>query len=342
MRYRGVHYDMGVHFVPWKLSREVFDPDVVRYEIRAIAQDLHCNAVRIVGDDLERIAFATAVALEHGLTVFFNPWLIDRGETELLPYLARGARIAEGLRIHGEVVFVVGCELSLFATGMIPGDGLYERINWLVSLRDGEAPSVPISVVQDRLGALLRKLVDVVRPDFHGQVTYAAGVWENVDWEPFDLVGVDYYRAEQTAEEYAEGLRELGRHGKPVVVLEFGCCTYEGADLKGGMGWMNLEEWDEGGPRWVDGPPRRSERTQARYLMDQLDIFQAEDIDGAFVFSLVMSYLQHDPDPAKDFDMSSYSLVKTVPRLARHVPPWQPKESYHALATRYGRLAAGS
>ncbi|MFB9831685.1 hypothetical protein [Actinoallomurus acaciae] len=343
MRYRGVHYDTGVRFIPSRLSREVFDPDVVRYEIQAIAQDLSCNAVRIVGDDLERIAFASRVALEAGLAVFFNPWLIGRGEAELLPYLAEGARIAERLRGEGEVVFVTGCELSLFAHGLIPGDGVYDRVGWLLALRTGETPSVPVTVVRDRTRSLLRKTVDVVRRGFGGPVTYAAGVWEEVDWEPFDIVGVDYYRAEQTDEEYAEGLRELGAHGKPVAVLEFGCCTYEGADRRGGMGWMDLDEWSEDGPRWVAGPRPRSEATQARYLVDQLEIFQATGVDSAFVFTLVAPYLPHDPDdPVKDFDLCSYALVKTLdpadPQAGR-VPPWRPKESFHALANCYRALA---
>ena len=38
-------------------------------------------------------------------------------------------------------------------------------------------------------------------------VTYASGTWEDVDWSLFDIVGVDYYRDRQTAEDYVNGIQ---------------------------------------------------------------------------------------------------------------------------------------
>ncbi len=346
MRHRGVHYDTGVRFHPDRLSRDRFDLDVVEYEMRAIASELHANAVRIIGEDIDRLVTAARFALNAGLAVYFNPWLINRGAAELLPFLTAAARAAETLRAEGrgEVCLVVGCEMSLFADGLIPGSNVYERVDWLVSLRGGVPPSPPLEEVQAGLHALLQQCVQAVRAVFEGPVTYAAGAWEAVDWTPFDRVAVDYYRAEQPREEYAAGLRALAAHGKPVVVAEFGCCTYEGADRRGGMGWMDLDEWAEGQPRWlIEEPPARSEQTQANYLAEQLEIFDKEAIDGAFVFTLVAPYLQHTDDPATDFDRSSFALVKSPSAsspAANAVPPWQPKAAYIELGRIYQRLGA--
>ena len=344
MRYRGVNYDTGVRFVPQRLSRETFDLDVVRYEIETISERLHCNAVRIVGDDIGRIAAVADLASQAGLAVFFNPWLIDRGEAELLPYLAQAAREAERIREMGtsDICFVLGCELTLFMCGLVPGDSLYERIDWFVARRHDAESASAFAQTNERLADLLERAADTVRREFGGPLTYASGSWEQVDWDLFDFVSVDYYRAEQTAEEYAEGLRALTARGKPVVITEFGCCTYEGADKRGGLGWTVLDEWPEGGPRWrVDEPPARSEQTQARYLTDQLDIITAEDVEGAFVFTFVAPYLPHSLDPQRDFDRSSYALVKTAAagdECSREVPPWEPKASFYALGEYFQRL----
>jgi hypothetical protein len=73
---------------------------------------------------------------------------------------------------------------------------------------------------------------------FGGPVSYASGIWEEVDWSGFDVVGTDGYRDEQNAPYYRQMLAQGHRHGKPVVVTEFGCCTYRGAGARGGTGWM--------------------------------------------------------------------------------------------------------
>src|SRR5258708_1753382 len=92
-----------------------------------------------------------------------------------------------------------------------------------------------------RLNSFLAKAAVMVREHFHGQLTYASGSWENVDWDVFDIVGIDYYREKFNKKTYREKLRTYFKHGKPVVVLEFGCCTYKGAEDKGGYGWAIVD-----------------------------------------------------------------------------------------------------
>ncbi|MGW3494811.1 hypothetical protein [Streptomyces sp. NPDC001020] len=88
--------------------------------------------------------------------------------------------------------------------------------------------------MQERLNDFLSQIAATVRTHFGGQVTYASAPWEFVDWRPFDLVGIDAYRACYNADSFREELRGQLAHGKPVAVTEYGTCAYQGAGDRGG------------------------------------------------------------------------------------------------------------
>jgi hypothetical protein len=71
-----VLYDVGR--VLWVNRRPVFDPVVVRRELQIIRDDLHCTAVKICGQDIDRLTVAAAAALDLDLEVWFSPELWDR------------------------------------------------------------------------------------------------------------------------------------------------------------------------------------------------------------------------------------------------------------------------
>jgi hypothetical protein len=72
MRGKGISYDTG--FVSnGRNAREPFDPEVVRRELGIIRDDLHCNAVRVMGGDPQRLELAARCAAELGLVVWFSP-----------------------------------------------------------------------------------------------------------------------------------------------------------------------------------------------------------------------------------------------------------------------------
>jgi len=50
MRARGINYDTGT-FPGDQLTRRSFDEDAVRREMAVIADELHCDAVRVSGRD---------------------------------------------------------------------------------------------------------------------------------------------------------------------------------------------------------------------------------------------------------------------------------------------------
>ena len=128
MRGKGITYDTG--FISDGMStREPFDPEIVKREMRIIRDDLHCNTVRITGGHPDRLEIAASYAADVGLEVWFSPFTNDLTIDDLLDLLADCAERAERLRKRGaEVVFVTGAELSLFNKGFLPGDTLNERL----------------------------------------------------------------------------------------------------------------------------------------------------------------------------------------------------------------------
>jgi len=355
MKFRGVVYDVGLRFVPGQpYSVEPFDPALVKHDIRVIAKDLHATAVRIEGEEIDRLVTASRFAHAEGLTVFFNPWKMGAHIDELPAYYAQGARAAEQLRKEGvDIIFVAGCETPLFNKGIFPGEQLTDRLGWLTrqfaesGLQSGEIPA-EFAGKWPTLNQMLSASVKAVPAEFLGRVTYAATAFEDVDWRIFDIVGVDYYRHGESAEKYIAGLNRF-RNDKPLVVMEVGSCAYLGAAALGAGGFMVLEGVNPDGTGKFKGGvvPTRSEREQANYVGEVLELLDKGGVDGAFIF--VFSFLTYRfGEGASDLDMISFSLVKTFPEIdpqSKAMPPWMPKEAFVRVAEfnkRYGAGAAGS
>jgi hypothetical protein len=104
-----------------------------------------------------------------------------------------------------------------------------------------------------------------------------------------------------------------------------------------------IVEWDETTvmPRRLNGDFPRDEGEQVTYLRELLDIFDAEGVDSAFVFTFESTQFPHRPggDPQDDLDRGAYGIVKmresgrgeTYPDMA-----WEPKAAFAALADQYG------
>ncbi|GAB3008084.1 hypothetical protein LWP59_28225 [Amycolatopsis acidiphila] len=71
-------------------SRPDFDPDRAREEIRTIARELRCSAVRVQGQDPARLRLAAEFALDEGMTVYFSPLKHDVTTSEALTTTPRG------------------------------------------------------------------------------------------------------------------------------------------------------------------------------------------------------------------------------------------------------------
>jgi hypothetical protein len=301
-----------------------------RRDLAVIRDELHCTTVLLYGAHIGRLRVAAVAARELGLDVWFQPRLQDQPQRKVLEHLEMAARSAEAVRAeHGGVTFVAGCEHSLFTNGLIPGPHTFVRLKLLRFM-----PRLQPRVTR-KLDELLEEATTRARAHFHGPLTYAAAFWEHVDWSRFDVVGVNLYRFAGNAATYTQQLRALADHGKPVVITEFGCCAHAGAEQTGPAGFLIVQ--------WFRSPPRvspghvRDEAVQARYLRELLDVYEAEGIAGAFVFTFAMPDFPHRPDdPEHDLDMAGFGVVKVTG------DGWEPKAAFHALAARYATQGESS
>ena len=339
MRARGIGYDAGFSYDG--VQRRPFDEALVRRELQIIRDDLHCNAVRLFGNDLDRLEAAAGYAADLGLEIWFTPWPYRLDADAMLMMFAEAATRAEQIRRRGaEVVFVTGAEISLFNVGFIPGDDIEERARGLIERRQEALQA--LRSVPPRLNAFLAKAVAMVRERFGGKVTYSAVPFERVDWTPFDIIAADLHRSKEIAARYAEDIRTVVGQGKPFANTEFGCTTYRGASDHGARG-NEILEYERAVPIRVKAGYVRDEGEQADYLRELLDIFVAAAVDAAFVCTFVMYGYTHRNDPREDLDMGSWGIVK--PLEGRHGDsypdmPWEPKEAFRMVADYYGRLAS--
>ncbi|HEX5407521.1 MAG TPA: hypothetical protein VFX16_35045 [Pseudonocardiaceae bacterium] len=325
----GITYDTG--FVNEGVStREPFDPDVVRREMRIIHDDLHCSAVRITGGDPDRLELAARCAADAGLALWLSPFTCGLTVDELLALLGDLATRAERLRLAGaDVVFLTGSELSIFNIGFLPGDTLADRLG---SLAGGRAA---VGQVATRINDFLGRAVTLVRERFGGRISYAALPFEQVDWAPFDIIATDAgYRSAATADRFADEIRAFAAQDKPVAVTEFGCMTHRGAAALGARADVIIE-WDGATPVRLTDDYVRDEAEQATYVRELLDVFTEAGVDTVFVNTFASYHLPRRDGTRRDLDLASYGIVTVFEdRLGATYPdmPWEPKAAFNTLA----------
>ncbi|WP_199552153.1 hypothetical protein [Streptomyces sp. N35] len=332
MELRGIDYDTGTAYSRGELTRTSWDPSAVRRDLRVIREELHCTTVCLFGSSVERLAQAADWALRLGLDVWLQPRRPTGPREGVLTQLVQAAKAAEELRLrHGDrITLVAGCEHSLFAQGILPGPTFTARLAVLQVM--GRRLHTRTT---RRLNSLLARAASLCRTHFSGPLTYAAGFWEEVDWDLFDVVGVNLYRLSSNEQGYEESVAALRRFGKPVVITEFGCCTFEGAERLGPGGYRIVN--------WFRSPPtvkqscRRDEHVQARYLEELLAVYAASQVHGAFAFVFSEPSNPHSADPRHDLDMASFGVVKVS---ALDPDAWETKEAFHSLARVYGALGS--
>ncbi|MGH8881141.1 MAG: hypothetical protein ACRD0P_27940, partial [Stackebrandtia sp.] len=267
MRTHGICYDTGF-FNADGSTHEPFIPGQVAREMRIIHDDLHCDAVRITGGDVDRLKTAATAAADAGLEVWLCPFTNELPADELLELLADCATHAETLRTAGnEVVLATGSELSLLLPGLLPGDDFQDRAERLRRARtDGTLPEL-IGPMRTALDRFLDRAVDTVRGRFGGRVTYCGLPLEGIDWSKFDIIATDAgYPDAGMAADATEAIRAFAAQDKFTAITEFGCATYRGAGDMGARGG-EIIEWDEETvtPVRLTGDHIRDEAEQVTY-----------------------------------------------------------------------------
>jgi hypothetical protein len=246
----------------------------------------------------------------------------SKDEEEPFNYTVKAAEAAEALRQKWpeRLVLSIGTELTWFMQGIVPRDDLTER-----SARPSLREEIRSGLYNRKLNASLARTSEAVRQVFHGKVAYASlARTETVDWRIFDLVCVDHYRRRLFWDLYGEFATGYLAYGKPVVIGEFGCCTFTWAGEMGGMG-HDIVDWS----RWppiLKGDYVYDQEAQAHELAEELRMLDDAGVDGAFVFTFVQPAIETNPavlrmmkslnfnlDLNFDPDIASYSHVKSFP-----------------------------
>ncbi len=346
--YRGVAYDTGTNFETGQgpLSRAVWSTSRMRDEVFTISDQLNCNSITIYGSDLDRLAATASAAVERGLHVWLQPRLADRPQREILEHLAEGARLAESLRQQGaRIDLTVGAVHLIFTPDIIPGGQYHERMANVYADADHHllvpTGTVDMTAAATRLNEFLGHAVRLARGIFNGAVSYSAAPFEEVDWQPFDFIGVmyQYLPAARSAAEHIAGLDTYRRWGKPILIAEFGTATYTGAEEKAFFFWDIV---DRGTPAPTILPGyTRDEGAQAAYHLKMFDIFERAGVHGVAVSEFIHPTHPHSADSRLDLDMASMAIVKTI-RADFSEPSsgycFEPKESFHAIADYYAHV----
>ncbi|MEU4391932.1 hypothetical protein [Kribbella sp. NPDC023855] len=305
----------------------------MRGEIRAIREQLHANWVSVYGSDVGRLRETAEEALRIGLTVSVQPRAFDRPQEDALEQLRQTAVEAEKLRrrYKPEVILVIGCEFMLFTPGIVPGANFFERVEYLTK---GE---FDMAELQRKLSTYVATAVKVARSNFTGRITYgAAADLERIDWSLFDIVGLDYYSYHADRAAHAQELAPFRRWNKPIMILEFGCCTFTGAPEMGGMGW-EIVDFEKDPPEIKPGY-YRDEQEQADHLRTMLEVFTEEGFLGAAPYTFISPDAPHRKERRYDEDIAAFSLCKVIRQTSSDPASkyrWEPKKSFHAVSRFY-------
>jgi hypothetical protein len=238
--------------------------------------------------------------------------------------------------------------------GIVPGRSLVQRSR-LPRLRE------VVRSGQGTLRAFLAEAAASVRRVYSGPVSCSALPFERVDWDHFDVAGVNYYRQQApTTGQYLTKISELQATGKPVAITELGFASCRDADDPKFLSTFNATRLSMLGmaipvlrpfirPRVRTVYPR-DEQAQARLLIDQLQLLDRAGVDRAFIMSLSFPLASYCEDPSHDLDATGLSIVRALPpgQHGTTYPDvgWEPKEALPCrcalLPSARGRMSTSS
>ena len=215
---------------------------------------------------------------------------------------------AEAVRAeHGGVTFVAGCEHSLFTNGLIPGPHTLIRLKLLRFM-----PRLQPRVTR-KLDALLEqahhaRATRVPRPDHLRRRVLGAGRLVALRRRRRQPVPLRGQRGDLHAAAARAGHRRQACRDHRVRLRRARRRRPQRAGRVPDRAVVSLDAEDL--PR-----PHRDEQVQATYLRELLELYEAESIAGAFVFTFAMPDFPHRPDdPEHDLDMAGFGVVKVTRR----------------------------
>lgn len=337
MKIKGMNYDIGIEFAYGNPNsrNNIWNKEAFKRDLEIIRDELHCNALRLSGTDVQDMIEGTEMVLKAGLDCWVSPHYIDAPLDDVEQKTLATAAGVEPLRAKypdNEVVIIYGCEMHHFAP-FLPGNNFTERVN---CLSNPDAPAI-LKEATDKLNTYFARTIPEMRKVFGGRITYTTVTFENIDWTPFDIVCLDQYKSMYNRDTFWNEIDpyiEIAKaQGKPFVVPETGCCTFKGCSDYGAAGYMSCYPVGNGE---LNAVFERAEKEQADYFTDIFEEFDRPDVEGVFAFTFVYSEMPHvDNDPIRDLDLGGFSIVKSYKdgragTVYKDVN-WDPKEAFYKV-----------
>ena len=274
---KGICYNAGIYswqpaFKPPEIEEMIEDLEVIRCE-------LGCNAIRIFGDFETDMLECARQALSQGFKVIaLSPRYIglDTEETErrVTDFARKVQHLLNLAQPSTSIVLFVGNELTLDTKDLAD-----------------DRRDLRTQMTHLRLNRYLEKVAKSVRAVFDGTISYAAGIWEDVQWDllPFDVVALNVYLNAENHEAVLKRISDLQRTGRPMWITEFGSCTYQGAFQYGGMAHDHLDF------------QAYSQEEQAAVIEKTLKLLNEAKVNACFLYK----YKACKPD-----DRGSYGILR--------------------------------
>jgi hypothetical protein len=258
--------------------------DEIAESLDVIRKELGCNAVRLFGNDSERMIRAIEIAKSHNFeTVMVSPRYISADVNRTIELITPLAEQIDTIR-DASIILNIGNELFLDAYGILPGQTYDDRSAYMAEHGD----EMNKGVYQDKLNSTLKSILESVRSKFGGKTTYSKHVAESVKWNELglDLISVNEYYGTfwDTPETYLGRIEKYTQLGKPTFVSEFGYYTFDECLKYGGAGyWYVAQGWWGGNKK----QPKYSQEAQAQALGVNMELFDQTKLGGIFLWALI-------------------------------------------------------
>ena len=337
MKIKGMNYDIGIEFVYGDPNSKinVFNKQYFKRDLEIIRDELHCNAIRLSGTDVQDMLDGTEMVLQAGLDCWTSPHYIDAPLQDVEDKTQELAVGLEKLRTKypdNEVVIIYGCEMHHFAP-FLPGNNYSER---LASFAQPDSQKT-LAEASAKLNAYFARVIPKMREVFGGRITYTTVTFETLDWTPFDIICLDQYKSMYNRDTFKQEVApfiELAKaQNKTFVIPETGYCCFKGCSDYGAAGFMILYPVGDGK---VNQEMERAEKEREEAFTDVLTEIAELDVEGVFPFTFVYSQMPHvENDPIHDLDMAGFGITKTYTGGKRgsvfEGVNWDPKEAFYAI-----------
>lgn len=287
LNFRGINYNAGIDYNQ-NGGNSSIDTLEFMQDLKNI-KEMNCNSVRLYGSYNEKLLKYTELARKDNMIVWVSPRYIGKDKQETLDKISELSGELQNMYNPDSLFLIIGNEFSIDMGGITQGNTY------------GERAKNQSGYDRKKLRSTLEEITSEVRKKFKGKITYAAMTNEDVPFELFDYIGLNYYWNLINQKNYAKRLKKLSKkYNKEVIVTEFGTCGYKGASLQGGNAYSL--------------PPLilviSDDNEQVKYLKKCFKAFEKENVKGTFVFDYAEKWKTYSENKNENKDLGSFGVMR--------------------------------